>query len=215
MRSFSSAVSDRMARTRSSKTGRWPLVVGLWPVFELKLRAELELRAAGQVPSPPAQVDSGNYHFAIACAHQRFDFANHFVQRQRAALSADVGNHAERAAVVAAVLHLQVGTSALVGGVEDRRGLEFGMGEDVGNEDRTSGVGPSDLGPQTSSCVMRDEVFRRLPDDQDREAEVRRPRSEVRLPPVPPADACASCRSPGLRRAGRRFLPERVARSSR
>ena len=92
-----------------------------------------------RITAPAAQIDSGNDHFAIAGGDQRLNFADDFSQGQRAALASNVGDHAEGAAVVAAVLHFQVGTGALVGGVEDRGGLQFGVGEDVGDEDRAFG----------------------------------------------------------------------------
>jgi hypothetical protein len=56
-------------------------------------------------------------------------------------VAADAGDHAERAAVVASVLHFEVGASAvgwlrfLVCRFEDGGGEEFGVGEDVGDED--------------------------------------------------------------------------------
>src|ERR1700680_546346 len=50
-----------------------------------------------------------------------------------------MGNRAEGTAVVAAVLHLQVGTGAFVVrsepyGIKHRRGQQFGVSEDVGDE---------------------------------------------------------------------------------
>ena len=57
---------------------------------------------------------------------------------ERTALTAHERDHAKRAAIVAAVLHLEVGASAFVGGIEDRRGQKFRVSENVGNEDRGS-----------------------------------------------------------------------------
>ena len=59
-------------------------------------------------------------------------------------MAADTGNHAEGAAIVAAVLNFEIGASAIVfvraripvGRFEDGRGEQFGVGEDVGDKDR-------------------------------------------------------------------------------
>ena len=89
--------------------------------FELRFqeyRAEqvLEVRlpafASIQIASPAAEVDAADHHFAVACGHQRVHFANHLSQRQRPAVAADARDHAEGAAIVASVLHLEVGASA-------------------------------------------------------------------------------------------------------
>ena len=97
--------------------------------------------------------------------------------RQRAALAADVGDHAERAAVVASVLHFQVGAGAFVGSVEYRRSLQFGVGEYVGDEDRASG-----LRRRTSAirCQLRERDEAGLPGSG---SEVRRLKSD-------PSDFC-------------------------
>jgi hypothetical protein len=63
--------------------------------------------------------------------------------RERTALAADAGDYAEGAAIVASVLNFEVRASAIVrarsGGVcgfEDVRGEEFGVGENVGDDDQ-------------------------------------------------------------------------------
>ena len=89
-----------------------------------------------QLASPASQVDSRQHDLAIAIRDQRIDFAHHFLQLQRAAPAANVRNDAERAAIIAAVLHLQVGPRLLQRfAVEDRRRHEFGMREDVTDDD--------------------------------------------------------------------------------
>ena len=59
--------------------------------------------------------------------------------RRRTWLNANIGNDAEGAAVVASILDFEIGAGALVGGVENRRGQQFGVGEDVGNENSDVG----------------------------------------------------------------------------
>ena len=92
----------------------------------------LELRRS-QIAPPPAEIDPGNHHLAIACVNQLLDFMQHFVKIQRPAVAAHRRNDAERAAVVAAILNFEIGTGALVRGIEYRRGQQFSVSEDVGN----------------------------------------------------------------------------------
>ncbi len=58
-----------------------------------------------KVPAPSAQVDSGYDHFAVSGLYQKVHIAENPRQGQRPALSAHGWNHAERTAVIAAVLH--------------------------------------------------------------------------------------------------------------
>jgi len=57
-------------------------------------------------------------------------------------VASNIRDYAKGASIVAAVLHFEVGAGTLVRSVEDRGGLQFGVGEDIGDEDWTSGVGP-------------------------------------------------------------------------
>ena len=50
-------------------------------------------------------------------------------------MSADKRDHAEGAAVIATILHLEVGAGALVGGIENRRGQQFRVSKNVGDKD--------------------------------------------------------------------------------
>ena len=92
--------------------------------------------SAVQVSAPTAQIDSADHDFAISAVHERVDLANDAIHFERAALPADVGNDTEGAAVVASILYFEVRARALVGGIEDRRGQQFRVGENVGNEKR-------------------------------------------------------------------------------
>src|SRR5277367_1462289 len=103
------------------------------------------LKPALQIASPAAEIDSANYHFAIAGIYQRVHFADDLVHRERAALAANIRDDAERAAIVASVLHFEVGPGTLVfiwtRCLENGRCEEFGVGEDVGDENRPFVVG--------------------------------------------------------------------------
>ncbi len=101
------------------------------------------LRSEVQVPSPPPQINSADHHFAIARLDQPIHFANDAVRLQRSALPTHERDHAKRAAIVAPILNLEVGSSALVGGVEDGSSQQLSMRENIGDEDRASGFRPS------------------------------------------------------------------------
>ena len=88
-----------------------------------------------QIPAPASQIDPGNHHLAIARLDQLAHLAQHFVPGQRPATPAHRRNHAECAAVVAAILHFEVGPRALRARGKYRRGEQLGMGEDVAHED--------------------------------------------------------------------------------
>ena len=88
-----------------------------------------------QVPAPAPQIDARDHHLAIARLDQLAHLAQYFFPGQRPAAPAHRRNHAERAAVVAAILHFEVGPRALRAGGKHRRGEQLGMREDVANED--------------------------------------------------------------------------------
>ncbi len=174
-RSFAEDGTDQVFETGS-------LVVRCWSLANFQEgrgfsrdRSERNWGVGPQISSPAAQIDSGNYHLAEAGAYQRLNFEDHFGRAQRAALTSNVGDYAEGAPVVAAVLHFQVGASALVRGVKDRGGLEFSVGEDVGDEDWASDLGPRTLNARREPC-QRDEAFHLW---TRRAVEISKPRSEV------------------------------------
>ena len=88
-----------------------------------------------QVPAPAPQINARDHHLAIARLDQLAHLAQYFFPGQRPAASAHRRNHAERAAVVAAILHFEVGPRALRAGGKYRRSEQLGMGEDVAHED--------------------------------------------------------------------------------
>src|SRR5579863_2392796 len=86
-----------------------------------------------QISSPAAQVDAADDDFAVSSGDQCIHFADDSMSFERPAVPANKGNHAKGATIVAAVLHFEIGTGALVGGIEDGRGQQFGVSEDVGD----------------------------------------------------------------------------------
>jgi len=127
------------------KTGIGPWTSGIRPwTSDLGKSVTSEvrgLRSDLQIAPPSPKIDSTDYNFAIACFYERVYFTNNFIQLKRTALATHIGDHTERAAIIATVLHLEVGAGTLVGGVEDRGGKQFGVGEDVGDEDWLLAVG--------------------------------------------------------------------------
>ena len=65
-----------------------------------------ELRRARQIGAVAREVDAGQHDLGMAALDQRADLLDHRAHRHRARIAAAVGNDAEGAAVVAAVLHL-------------------------------------------------------------------------------------------------------------
>ncbi len=113
MRSSGTLVRSRMARRRSVKRNRDT--------------AAFTSEGRPQIASPLAEVDAAQHQFLVAIGHQLIDVAQHFSQRKRATASAHKRNHAERTAIVAAILHLEVWTCLFVVRVKDRRGHQHGV----------------------------------------------------------------------------------------
>src|SRR5580700_7066953 len=86
-------------------------------------------RAARFAP-PAAETDAGEHHLAIACCEMAHLFHD-LVGRGAAAASAHEGNDAERAAVIAAILDLEVGPRTMGGRAFHRRGEEFVLIENI------------------------------------------------------------------------------------
>ena len=75
-------------------------------VPEDRLHQLAEARRARQVGAIAGDVDAGQHHFAIAVADQPLHLLDHRAHRHRARRPAAIGDDAEGAAMVAAVLHL-------------------------------------------------------------------------------------------------------------
>src|SRR5262249_33153156 len=91
--------------------------------------AELRL----QVASPSTEVDAAQYDLAVAGPHQGAGFIDGSLQLHGAALPAHAGNYAKRAAIVAAVLEFQIGTSLFRDAFSGEHGCcnQLGVGKDV------------------------------------------------------------------------------------
>src|SRR5579863_9255140 len=84
--------------------------------------AELsERRLARQIAAEAGDVDAGQYPLAIAACHQMLRLAHDLADRHGPAVAAAVGNDAERAAVIAALLYLDEGASAAFESVDQMR----------------------------------------------------------------------------------------------
>ena len=69
--------------------------------------------------------------FAIAARDQFIYFADDTLRRETAAISTHIGNNAERAAMIAAVLNFERGASVLGFSAFDGGDEEFGLREDI------------------------------------------------------------------------------------
>ena len=93
-----------------------------------------ERRRAGQVGAVAGHVDPGQHDLAEALADQRLDPLDHQPGRHRAAVPAAVGDDAEGAAMVAAVLHLDERPRPL-GEAGDEMRRRLAHRHDVGDAD--------------------------------------------------------------------------------
>src|SRR6202008_1429547 len=87
-------------------------------------------RLAGQVGAPAGDVDAGPHHLAVALGGPPTHLLDHLAGGRRARIPAAVGDDAEGAAVVAAVLHLDIGAGAILQPV-DQVGGGFPHAHDV------------------------------------------------------------------------------------
>src|SRR5579863_8846534 len=102
-------------------------------LFETLLRDE--------VASPSAQVNAAQHNFAKPCLHKRLGLEDCALQRHGAALSTNTGNDAEGTALIASILHFQIGpgTSTEIVAGKDRSSDQLGMGKDVANDGKSRG----------------------------------------------------------------------------
>ena len=82
-----------------------------WPMAERAAALSLLRRcpAARQVMAPAGEVDACQHHLARAFGKVPLDGAQHVGRRKRTARAAPLRDHAERARMVAPVLHRQEG----------------------------------------------------------------------------------------------------------
>ena len=96
-----------------------------------------EIRTRGEVASIRAEIDAAENDFFRAGRNELSDFGDHDVRRQAATASANKGNHAVGAAVVAAILDFQDGARAISGntlGAFNGGNLYGGLRENVARE---------------------------------------------------------------------------------
>ena len=89
-----------------------------------------QTRRAGQVAAPAGQVHTGQHHLVVAAIHQPPDLIHDDARRDGARIPTAKRDDAEGAAMVAAVLHLNIGAGARAEAVDQVPG-GFGDGHDV------------------------------------------------------------------------------------
>src|SRR6185295_20029104 len=89
----------------------------LWHMLEDLPDQLAELRHARQVRAVARDVDAGEHHLAIAIGHEPAHLLDHLAHGHRARIAAAIRDDAERAAVVAAVLHLHEGARSALDAV--------------------------------------------------------------------------------------------------
>src|SRR6266550_616466 len=114
-------------------------------MFENLLHQCAELGRTRKIRAIAREIDAGKHDFAIAAraeaAHLSYDLSH----RHRARIAAAIGNDAEGAAMVAAVLHLHEGARPAREAIDEMRGhLREGLGCDLrgaaGHHDRRAGT---------------------------------------------------------------------------
>ncbi len=143
-----------------------------------RIRSARRRWPAARLAAPAAQVDAAQHDLAIAPA-QAAHLLDHLLRRRAAAAPAHERNDAERAAVVAAVLDLQIGARAVARGVLHRRGEEIVLRENIADVDVAvvrRGARPVRRSGSCANCPPP----------------IRRPA----WPPIPPARAARNSRSP-------------------
>ncbi len=84
-----------------------------------------ELGCPRQIGAVAREIDPGQHHFAIAIVDDPANLFDHLAHRHRARVSAPKRDDAEGAAMVAAVLHLHVGTGASLNALDQVPGGFF------------------------------------------------------------------------------------------
>lgn len=107
-----------------------------------------ELAAGAPLAAPAAKVDTGENDFGIAGGGEALGFGDNPIRGSGAGLSADARDDAKGAAIVAAVLDLEVGAGTVASGALDGGIEEFALGEDIADVDFGvvgGGVGGDDV----------------------------------------------------------------------
>ena len=104
---------------------------------------------AGQVTAPRGDIDAGQNHFVIALGGQTADLFDHLARRGRARIAPPKGDDAEGAAMVAAILHLDIGPRPLLEPI-DQVASRFPHRHDVIDPNAGSVGGGDGIGPGLS-----------------------------------------------------------------
>ena len=108
-------------------------------LFQDRLNQPRETDFFRQVSPVLAQVNARENHLPVARLAKSADMVQNVLKRQAAAAPPHVRDDAKEAAIIAAVLNLQVGTSSRSGRPEERSSQKLFLGEDVIGEDPGSG----------------------------------------------------------------------------
>ena len=91
-------------------------------MFQDLLHQRAEPGRARKILAIAGEIDAGEDDFAIAARAQRAHLRNHLAHRHRTRIAAAIGDDAEGAAVVAAVLHLHEGARVTFDAIDEMRG---------------------------------------------------------------------------------------------
>ena len=116
---------------RLDRTEPQPLHIGLRQQPPEQIR---QPHPAARFPAPPAQIDAAQHHLAIA-PRQRAYLLHHLFGGRAAAASAHERDDAERAAIVAAILNLQIRPRAVARRVFHRRRQKIALLENIADVD--------------------------------------------------------------------------------
>jgi hypothetical protein len=117
------------------------------------------LAARAPLAAPAAEVDTSENDFGIAGGGEALGFSDDPVRGGGAGFAADAGDNAKGAAVIAAVLDLEVGAGTVSGRAFDGGVEEFVLGEDVADVDFGvvgGGVGGDDVADEAFVGVAND-----------------------------------------------------------
>ena len=81
-----------------------------------------ERRGAGKIGAVAREIDARQHHFAIAVGDEAANLGHDIAHRQRPGIAAAIGDDAEAAAMIAAVLNLHIGPRAALHALDHGRG---------------------------------------------------------------------------------------------
>ncbi len=114
-----------------------------------------KLRITRQVAAPRGQVNAGEHHFVVALRHQFLRLGDNVTRRRRARIAAAIGDDAEGAAVIAAILHFHESAGTILQTV-DQMTSGFLHREDIVDDDAGT-VGCQFVGPRLLLVAIADD----------------------------------------------------------